>query len=387
MSRIALYRTKIRQAWASGRLRERAGQSLVVSFIVFADHRLASGHHRNRPKPLASLWPSSSRIACRIATTWLIVASLLAPGCSQHSPTITPAPPPASETELNSRWLPTPGMATGIIVEKWQPQSLIIGTIDPLTGAYRHYVTFAASVDKFDPRSAGPDYKLSQDFTRYSLTLSSERPGGSNRVGWVDRKGTFTEVNTTTPQSVPFDGPAPYFDDIGFDRAGNFYYLATYFGPNLYNPKITGGQDMIEVPNGATQGGQPLRDRTPIGNGDSGTYWEFDGNGEMQVYGAGCGQSGNWLNPDEFLTVGDISASASTQLYKAKVCGADRVPLLPATYDSVILNPVASPDGSQVAFKRGTQELWIVDATGSGSPRKLNLTGINLAEYRVIRWK
>jgi hypothetical protein len=332
-------------------------------------------------------WPSSISLARAIATILVIGASLVTAGCAQQQQkTKSIAPPVALETTPDSPQVQAPTVPTGIIVEKWQPQSVIIGMIDPTTGTYTQYTNFAASIDKFDPRSAGPDYKLSEDFTRYSVILRSDRPGVTDRVGWVDRNGVFTEVNTNTPQPVPFDGSPPYFDNIGFDRAGNFYYLATYFGPNLYDPNTTGGQDMIELPNGATQDGQPLRGRTPIGYGNAGTYWEFDGNGELQLYHAGCGPSGNWLNHDEFLETSTIGAAVSAQLYKTKVCG-DRVPLLPATNDFVILNPVGSPDGTEVAFKRGMQELWTVDATGNGTPRQVNVTGINLADYRVIRWK
>ena len=327
--------------------------------------RLSSGHRSRKP------WPASTCLVGAVATTLVIGASLVTVGCSQQQQKTTPAAPPtASET--------APAVATGIIVEKWQPQSVIIGMIDPTTGKYTQYTTFAASINKFDPNSDGPDYKLSRDFTRYSLVV--HLPGGREHAGWVDRNGVVTDVNAKVPKVNASGSVSPSFYDVGFDSAGNFYYAA-------YDPDTTGIPETFELPNGATEGGEPLRDRTPIGSGNAGVHWQFDGNGELQLYHTECApSSGNWLNSEEYLEAENFSGGG-TQLYKSKVCGGDRVALLPATYNSVIVDPVGSPDGTQVAFKRGTDELWVVDATGNGTPRQMKVTGIDLADYRVIRWK
>ena len=306
-------------------------------------------------------------------------ASLVTGGCSQHK-TTPAAVPAASETAPNSSQPQASAVATGIIVEKWQPQSVIIGMIDPATGKYTQYTTFAASVDKFDPSSDGPDRKLSEDFSKYSLIV--QRPGGLDHAGWVDRNGVVNDVNAKVGKLDPLGYASPNFYDVGFDRAGNFYYSA-------YDRNTAGIPEMFELPNGATEGGEPLRDRTPIGSGNAGVHWQFDGNGELQLYHTECApSSGNWLNSEEYLEAENFSGGG-TQLYKSKVCGGyrGRVALLPATYNSVIVDPVGSPDGTQVAFKRGTDELWVVDATGNGTPRQMKVTGIDLADYRVIRWK
>jgi hypothetical protein len=251
--------------------------------------------------------------------------------------------------------------------------------IDPTTGKYTQFTTFRVSVGKFDPSSPGPDYKLSEDFTRYSLVV--HRPG-ADHAGWADRRGVVTDVNVNVPKVNSLGYVSPSFYDIGFDRTGNFYYSA-------YDPNAAGPPEVFEVPSGATEGGEPLRDRAPIESGGAGFSWQFDGNGELQLYRTDCGPSGNWLNSNEYLEVQNFSGGGS-QLFKSKVskvCGNDRVGLLPSDYSSVIADPVGSPDGTQVAYKRGAKELWVVDAMGNGAPRKLEVTGVDLADYRVIRWK
>ena len=190
------------------------------------------------------------RLAKAVAINLLLCASLIA-GCShQHhkaAPTTSPVfrPPP-------------PAVASGIIVEKWQPQSVVIGMIDPTTGDYTDYTTFAASVAKFDLNADGPDYKLSEDFTKYSTVL--HLPGGINHAGWVDRNGVTTDANANVPKLTAFGYASPDFYDVGFNRAGNFYY-------SDYDPNNTGAPEMFELPSGATEGGTPIRDRTPIGPG------------------------------------------------------------------------------------------------------------------------
>jgi hypothetical protein len=326
--------------------------------------RLPVGHRPSRPFRLSK---------CRaIAVTFAISAALIA-GCShQHHK----AAPPSSPVFRP----PPPAVATGIIVEKWQPQSVIIGMIDPTTGDYTDYATFTASVAKFDLNADGPDYKLSEDFTKYSTIL--HLPGGINHAGWVDRNGVTTDVNANVPKLTAFGYASPDFYDVGFNRAGNFYY-------SDYDPNNTGAPEIFELPAGSTEGGQPVRDRTPIGPGTGNVNWQFDGNGELQLYRADCAPSGNWLTPDQYLQVQNFSVGGSTysQLFKSKVCSNEQVALLPASNSAVILDPAGSPDGTQVAFKRGPQELWVVDANGNGTPRQVNVNSINLADFRVIRWR
>ena len=128
--------------------------------------------------------------------------------------------------------------------------------IDPTTGDYTDYATFTASVAKFDLNSDGPDYKLSEDFTKYSTIL--HLPGGINHAGWVDRNGVATDVNANVPKLTAFGYASPDFYDVGFNRAGNFYY-------SDYDPNNTGAPEIFEVPAGSNEGGQPVRDRAPIG--------------------------------------------------------------------------------------------------------------------------
>lgn len=329
--------------------------------------RLPSRHRFRRPRRV------STCLAKVIGINFTICASLVA-GCSQQQHRAAAPTPPVFRP-------PPPAVATGIVVEKWQPQSVIIGMIDPTTGDYTDYTTFAASVAKFDLNAEGPDYKLSEDFTKYSTVL--HLPGGINHAGWVDRNGLVTDVNTNVPKLTAFGYASPDFYDVGFNRAGNYYY--SDYDPN----NTTGAPEIFELPSGATEGGQPIRGRTPIGPGNGTINWQFDGNGELQQYRPDCTPSGNWLTPDEYLQVQNFSVEGSTysQLFKTKVCGGEGVALLPVTHSSVVLDPAGSPDGTQVAFKRGMNELWVVDATGDGIPRQVNVNSIDLADFRVIRWR
>lgn len=150
--------------------------------------RLPSRHRFRRPRRV------STCLAKVIGINFTICASLVA-GCSQQQHRAAAPTPPVFRP-------PPPAVATGIVVEKWQPQSVIIGMIDPTTGDYTDYTTFAASVAKFDLNAEGPDYKLSEDFTKYSTVL--HLPGGINHAGWVDRNGLVTDVNTNVPKLTAF---------------------------------------------------------------------------------------------------------------------------------------------------------------------------------------
>jgi len=262
----------------------------------------------------------------------------------------------------------------GIIVEEWHAEVTTVGVIDPETGRYAPYARFPVG-HAVDDEPAGPDYALSDDFSRYSDTRN-------DHAGWVDRRGTFTDVNANTPKSSPFDPPASSFDDLGFDRPGNFYYVETLYSGTP--PKYDVHRPLFKVARGVTQG--PGEQLGELGD-QQGLVLDF--NGEMPQNPSECFPKGaaQWLN--QHVYVGVIDRTNLVRVTDSS-CSDPAVSLLPTSNGSDIHHPVPSPDGTRVAFKRGTNELWIVDVSGHGTPRQVTVTGINkeeLADYYPIRWK
>jgi hypothetical protein len=339
---------------------------------------MALGLGRSAWQKQSTTWAKSSiRCATKVATALLIVVTLVGAGCShpQAPQNATPAAPPATTTRAS----PTQahGAPVGIIVERWQSQVTTIGVIDLIdhkTGRYSPYASFPVGHTVGD-EPAGPDYALSDDFSRYSDTRNAH-------AGWVDRSGTFTDVNANTPTPNPFDPPASSFQDLGFDRPGNFYYAETRYSGSP--PKYDVRRLLFKVARGVTQGpGQQL------GELDDQQGLALDFKGEVPQNPDECFPTGaaQWLSQDEYLGVID-----STTLVRVteSSCGRGVVSLLPVSNGSDVYHPVPSPDGTQLAFKRGTNELWIVDVSGHGGPRQVTVTGINkeeLADYYPIRWK
>jgi hypothetical protein len=139
------------------------------------------------------------------------------------------------------------------------------------------------------------------------------------------------------------------------------------------------------VPAGQTSGGEPVE--LPFG----GSAWQYtrDGNGVIHL-GINCvsSEQNPWISPTEYVT------TTENQIFKRSVADSQHgcesgTPLLPTTNTSKIGEAVPSPNGQEVAFRRNGSELWIVSSSGGGSPRQVNVTGIDMSNRSIalIDWK
>lgn len=298
----------------------------------------------------------------------------------------TDKPTQSADKTIQSTDKPTqslsPTVPSGLMVESIEvPHSVVIGFIDPKSGQYSRYATFDVGnvISLPSPNihigdQQGGDDHLDPDIKRYAVVRTVN---DAQHAGWVDTSGVFTDVNADSGIPGPFGGPPASYEANSFDGFGNFYY-----------GELNGNNDqrVFKLPKGQTRGGTFIGET--FAGGTTGLIRQ--GNGEVTIGKAGCNTQ-NYLTPDEYLTV----AKDNGQIYKSSVandpglgsCGDGETPLLPTTNTSYVDDPIASPDGRQVVFKRGHTELWVVDASGSGLPQRIDTGSLDLSLYRLIGWK
>lgn len=268
---------------------------------------------------------------------------------------------------------PAPAVIKGIVVGSFADESTpTIGSIDPVTGRYSRFVTF--EMRPFGIKRSIAATEFSPDFTRVATNRAF---GQVQHAGWIDIASDFIDVNADSPMPGPFDdADLMSFEAIGFDGAGAFYYRKS---------KPEGGSGIVKVPAGQTSGGEPAEIT-------GASWWQYtrDGNGALHL-GFDCVPSDldPWISPTEYVTA-DGNQINRRLVDAPGSCGSPgETPLLPATNTSDISEAVPSPDGQQVAFRRNGSELWIVSALGGGTPRQLNVTGIDLSDgnNHVMGWK
>lgn len=260
----------------------------------------------------------------------------------------------------------------------------VIGYIDPSTGRYSEFASFNLLNDTVNDAQR-LDIKLSPDFTRYAVTRQVSGGSGAHvyHAGWVDLDGNFVDVNADSPINPgPFDGQPATFEVIGFDGEGNLYYRM--LSPDnvafkLLNGKTSGPEALPEDPFGP---GRIIR----------------DGAGQLVSSAVGC-MYAEWLSPTDYIGVANGNQTHGRQIYRVNIPGGPPapfagdceteagVPLLPTENTSLISYPVVSPDGTEIAFVRNDNELWIVDSMGENPPRQVTLVGIELtAKTALIGW-
>lgn len=271
---------------------------------------------------------------CAVVVSAAVIAGAAA-GCSRSAPPVPPATPP-------------PSMSGIVVVSVEDPASPVIGYIDPSSGKYSQGATLNVAPESFSVVNAG-DIRLAPDWSRYAVTREVD---GAARAGWVDAESRFTDVGA---------GEA-----IGFDGLGNFFYRDVY--------------GIVQVRAGQTDGGEPV----PYLPSGEDVVLKRDGTGRL-VDVAWCPTfSGSWLSPTEYLHV----SGDGHQIYRTAIDdtpglrGCDSAvgaPLLPESTAATVHNPVASPDGTQVAYVSDSGELWIVGTRDGDQPVRLTVSGIDLA--------
>lgn len=330
-------------------------------------------------------------VRCRRAAAAATAIGLLVAGCSSSSD--EPVPPataaqsseqPQSETAGvdPSPVVPVQTVRSGLVVETRNDQRVTIGFVDPQTGNYSKHAVFE-NVDFYKDETLldSHDIRLAPDLLRYAVTRKN-----SNTVGWVNEDGSFTDVTPEGVPSGPFDGPAPAYQAIGFDGAGNFYFTEQRdLDVAWYVVKASDGSRVAAA--------EPL---DPPGNlkGKRTSDIARNGAGELYARKWSCGKNrGPYISLDRAALIPDMRNDYTDRtLIVRKVdeegCGvgtpADKVSLLPEANESRISNPVGSPDGQHVAFRRNVSELWITDSNGGGAPREVELNGIDLDESTTL---
>jgi hypothetical protein len=284
---------------------------------------------------------TSVNLFARRAVVALAASALLA-GCSPSAPTV-----PSAQT-------PPPG--SGIVVVSYaEPSSPVVGFIDPSTGRFMQGATLNISPQSFIPTDRG-SVRLSPDWQRYAVTRTV---GANSHAGWVDPQSKFTDVTAAGPGD---------FDAVGFDGMGNFFYRKTEKGTAT----------LYKVLQGQSGGGTAV----PYLPGGDDVVLKRDGAGRLVNVSSCPTFSATWVSPTEYLHV------SGTQIYRTNIIDTPQLrncesavgtPLLPPNNTTPVSDPVASPDGTKVAYLRGGNELWTVDADGrGGAPTRVAVSGVDL---------
>jgi hypothetical protein len=286
----------------------------------------------------------------------VVFASALLTGCAQSAP-------PVEDTQA-------PARGSGIVVVSFEePSSPVVGFIDPTTGRYSQGATLNISPQSFVPADRG-SVRFSPDWQRYAVTRTVD---DRLHAGWVDPQSKFTDVNANAPAAGDVA-----FDAIGFDGMGNFYYRKTE------NEQTS----LYQVTEGQSDGGTPV---TYLPSGVDAVL-RRDGTGRLADVSACPSFAAAWVSPTEYVH------ASGTQIYRTSIVDtpglrdcqfATGTPLLPKDNTVPVSHPAASPDGTKVAYLRGGNELWIVDAQGVDPPTRVNVAGVDLgpaAKSMVIGW-
>lgn len=269
----------------------------------------------------------------------------------------------------------------GIVVATEDAGVVEVGMIDPADGSYKVENTFEIGDFAKGPNEPSTDTALefhklvSPDRGRI---MAQRNVNGDFHTGWITADGNFVDVTAATMgQRTDFSGPISS-TGLGFDGKGNFYYKVVK----------DGATEVWALPAGATSG-QKLVLTT-----DLLTRYLFDYDGTMQF-----NPEDSCANITAYSWLGDSYLhSDGRQIYLTPRnseslgnCDAGERPLLPTTNTASVADPVASPDGSQVAFiyENGDsgRAIYIVDVNGKAEPRKIDHVEWPGPSTHLVDWK
>jgi hypothetical protein len=280
---------------------------------------------------------------------------------------------------------------SGILVESgdsWDTANF--GYVDPTTGKY-------TQISAFKVGEPGGDYEVlevSPDLTKFAVKKTdNSATSATQRVGWIDTSGRFTDVTPAAPAPTDFPrSAAPTYDAPVFDGAGNFYYWS----------REDGTEHLYKLPPGSTSNPQEV---TPTPKFQHLPLRNLDGSLDF-----GCPSiAGKWLGTDSRVSVTpDIGLSTSPTSPSSETFV---IAKFPVTQDSegcpaveqanqnavkmvdlgiqTVDQPVPNPDGTKLAFFSSNSPggLYVVGTDGSSKPTKIAAqSDLNLPNLRVIRW-
>lgn len=276
---------------------------------------------------------------------------------------------------------PSPGKVTsGILTMISNYDNRTYGFLDPNSGHYSEAVTF--KIPNTPGTSAG-ELGASPDLTKFPVT---SMVNGQSMAGWIDPSGQFTAVTTSTTTGA-FGGNPPVYSAVGFDGAGNFYYKKNAQGAST---------ELYEVSAGSTGNARKV-EVTPPNAVDDGVALNSDGSLMW-----GCEMVGNWLDANTWV----LAVAPGTQIAKIPITGrrkggcpilGNQVPLLPASNTATVHDPVASPDGTKLAFfyddpdrvNHNFPTVYTVGTDGKSQPTLVNLSESDakkLAFAKMLKW-
>jgi len=241
-----------------------------------------------------------------------------------------------------------------------------IGMINPADGSYTVENTFNIGDFARGPNEPSADSALefhkllSPDRTRI---MAQRKVNGDFHTGWITADGQFVDVTAATMgQRTDFSGPVSS-SGLGFDGKGSFYY-------SVHKDGVT---EVWALPPGATTG------QTLILTTDLLTRYLFDYDGTLQFTPAdSCAMitAYSWLGDSYLHSDGKQIYLAPRMSESIGGCGSGGRPLLPAANTALVSDPVASPDGKQVAFiyedSNLSRAIYIIDVDDAGGFRKLD---------------
>jgi hypothetical protein len=289
----------------------------------------------------------------------------------------------------------------GVIFAAFQGADWLVESVDPVTGAVSEVADFLPAQDNVHLSSeyttmtgGGPLIQrelFSADLTRaVAIKLLSD---GTSHIGWIDRDGVFTDVTAATSSTGGFASTTSD-DTPSFGPDGGFYFARR---------KPDGSISTKTLPDIWRLAGTNPAQARQVQTLDQINYY-IDAPSRIMSLCAGCSPFFSPAGQDRgaFRATGFIGSDSylstdadGTMIYRSPLkaesdtdlmdWGTGGKALIPQT-NRKVWSPVASPDGTQVAFlSKGVDQvdptiapqLFIVPSQG-GTPQAVTITSGDL---------